>query len=81
MVLASEGQAPLSHAWIRQRSNLSVEPSWHLQQTMSPAGVRITSCAEVLTPDDEVEIAPGHIDLRHHRCGACAAHADARGSA
>ena len=44
-----------SRSWVRHRSRLALPSLWHLQQTVSPAGVRITSCARVLAPGDAVD--------------------------
>jgi len=64
-------------AWIRSRPRLTLSAPWHLLQTVTPAGIRVTSCAEVLVPDDDVEI--GADDDAGERCSVCSQHHDDAG--
>jgi len=63
-----------SRVWIRPRALLSQGAFWHVEQTVTAAGVRITSCAEVVTPDDDVEYALPDDAPNADLCALCAAH-------
>ena len=68
-----------SSLWIRNVSALDFDAdTWHLQQTVTAAGVRVTSCATVLGPDDDVEVFVGEaIGPEDEVCRACLEHEQA----
>jgi hypothetical protein len=61
--------------WIRPTA-LWEPRTWHLETTTTQAGVRITSCAVVMGPEDAVEVRQlESIDEGAPLCPACSDHA------
>jgi len=59
---------------IRHRSLLELTlPPWHLEQQLTPAGVRVTACAMVITPDEDIEwfVDDGTVPIDEPMCPAC----------
>ena len=67
--------------WIRQRPVVViVSAAWHVEQQVTPAGVRVTSCALVIAPDEVERFAaePG-LDPAEDRCAVCWEHLEMDG--
>ncbi len=62
-------------AWVRHRAILAMSAHWHLLQAVTPAGIRVTSCGEILTPDEDVEVGPDE-GSEGNRCPVCTEHHD-----
>jgi hypothetical protein len=62
-------------AWVRHRPILAMSAPWHLLQAVTPAGIRVTSCGEILTPDEDVEAGAAD-ELDGDRCPVCRQHHD-----
>ena len=62
-------------AWVRHRAIFSMSAPWHLLQAVTPAGIRVTSCGEILTPDEDVE-ARAADEADGERCSMCTEHHD-----
>lgn len=66
--------ALLPPAWIRERPHLTISPPlWHAEQTVTAAGIRVTTCAEVIGPD-QVEIRADGRDDHGDVCATCQEH-------
>ena len=59
---------------IRERTALSIGPPlWHAEQSVTPGGIRVTPCAEVIAPD-LLEVRADDPEAGHDICPVCQEH-------
>lgn len=71
--------ASTSPAWIRERPHVAINhPLWHVEHIVTSAGIRVTSCAVVLAPDEIEQLAIEDLEADPALCPSCREHMEHR---